>query len=171
MTNLETIYSLAKEYAASHGELRDEMLELGGELDATKRKHLPTIKRKAARVAEHKVRLLSAIGEHPELFKRPRTLICHGLRIGIRKGKGRLSWSSADFVVKLIRRHFASQADTLIKTSEAPIKSALARLPAKDLKRLGVDVGDSSDQPVAEPADGEIEKLVDALIKDREEGS
>jgi hypothetical protein len=72
-------------------------------------------------------------------------------------------------VVERIRALFPKQADTLIKVTHAPVKSALQLLPAGELKRLGITVIDTGDQVFIQAADGEIEKLVDALLKDSEE--
>ena len=90
----------------------------------------------------------------------------HGVRIGFMKGKGKIEWDDGEQVVKLIKKHFPAQADALIATTEKPVKAALQQLAAADLKRLGITVEESGEVIFVKPVDGEIEKLVDALLED-----
>lgn len=51
-----------------------------------------------------------------------------------------------------------------------PAKDALKQLGVKDLARLGVTLIDAGDEIVIKPVDGEIDKLVNALLKDATDG-
>lgn len=165
MANLGDIEKLTKEYAEWRRELSEAVLVAEHEISAIKRRHIVTIKRKVEAVAEREARLRAEIEDSKGLFKRPRTMIIDGIRIGLRKAKGKISWSDADQVIRLIKKHFAEQADVLIKTKEKLVKSAMQQLPAADLKRIGVTVGEDGDDVVIESTDSEIDKLVEALLK------
>jgi hypothetical protein len=69
-------------------------------------------------------------------------------------------------VVARIKKHLPEQADVLIKLKETPVKDALAQLSAAELKKLGVTVSEAGDQVVVKPVDSEVDKMVDALMKE-----
>jgi hypothetical protein len=167
--NLSDIERLTKEYAAWRRDLSEAVMVAEHEISALRRTHIVTIKRKVAAVAEREALLKAAIEDSPELFKRPRSLIIDGIKVGFQKEKGKISWSDAALTIKLIKKHFADQAEILIKTTEKLVKAALQRLPAADLKRIGVTVGDTGDVVVIKSTDSEIDKLVEALLKGDEE--
>lgn len=163
---LAEIEALTRRYAAARTVLRGRMDGLQAEVDAARRRRLPGIRKAVAAAAEARDALHAAIGEHPEAFVRPRTLVVEGVRIGFVKQKGRLVFADRDRVVALIRRHFPDQAEVLVKVTEAPVRAALARLPASDLKRLGVTLEETGDAVVIKPTDSETDKLVAALLDD-----
>lgn len=88
------------------------------------------------------------------------------MKVGYQKGKGTISFEDADSVVARIKKHLPDQADVLIKLKETPVKDALAQLSAADLKKIGVTVSEAGDQVVIKPVDSEVDKMVDALLKD-----
>jgi hypothetical protein len=163
---LGEIEQLTKEYAIHRKMLADRVQDLEEELAQVKKRHLGNIKRAVTVAATYQARLHAAIEESPELFKKPKTLILCGVRVGFMKGKGELKWEDADQVIRLIKKHFPEQAETLIKVAETPVKTALAQLSVQDLKRLGVTVIETGDQVTIKPTDSEVDKLVDALLKD-----
>jgi hypothetical protein len=172
MANLGEIERLTKDYADWRVQLSEAVLVAEHEIAALKRQHVVAIKRKVEAVAERQAALKAAIEESPELFRKPRTMIIHGVKIGFQKEKGKISWDDKDQVVRLIKKHFPEQADVLIKTVEKPIRDALQQLPAADLKRIGVTIGETGDVVVIKSTDSEIDKLVNALLKeDDEEGT
>ncbi len=69
-------------------------------------------------------------------------------------------------MVARIKKHLPEQADVLIKLKETPVKDALAQLSAAELKKLGVTVSEAGDQVVVKPVDSEVDKMVDALMKE-----
>jgi hypothetical protein len=165
MATLGEIERLTKDYADWRMQLSEAVLVAEHEIAAMKRQHVVTIKRKVEAVAERQASLKAAIEASPELFTKPRTMIMHGVKIGFQKEKGKISWADANQVIRLIKKHFSEQADVLIKTTEKLIKAALQQLPAADLKRIGVTVGETGDAVVIKSTDSEIDKLVNALLK------
>lgn len=166
MSDLKEIERLARAYATERRKLADSVSDLTTELAAAKRKQLPTIRRAVARVADQEAALRAALEAAPGLFAKPRTHTFDGIRVGFAKGKGGLSFEDGGRVVALIRKHFPEQFDVLVKVTETPLKGPLAQLEVRDLKRLGVAVTETGDQPVIKAVDGEVEKLVDALLKE-----
>ncbi|MHB8772985.1 MAG: host-nuclease inhibitor Gam family protein [Syntrophales bacterium] len=166
MATLAEIERLTKDFADWRGQLSEAVLVAEHELAALKRQHVVTIKRKVEAVAERQAALKAAIEDSPELFRKPRTMIIHGIKVGFMKEKGKISWSDAGQVIRLIKKHFAEQADVLIKTTEKLVKAALQQLPAADLKKIGVTVGADGDAVVIKSTDSEIDKLVNALLKE-----
>jgi len=162
---LEQIAKATRQFA-------DARRELSALVDATNRRmrliyedNLPQIRKLLARATDSRAALETLILAAPELFARPRTIVVHGVKIGLRKGKGGLEWDDEENVVRLIKKIFPDQAEVLIRTTEQPVKNALAELPASDLKRLGVTVEETGDVPVVQPADSVVDKVVKAFFK------
>lgn len=163
MQNIET---LTRDFADARSGLAARVQAYQDEVEKIKRRLLPGIKRAVETAATTRDRLRNEIERQPELFVRPKSVILHGVRVGYQKAKGVIEWDDEEKVVALIHKHFPDQTELLLKTVERPLKTALAQLPAADLKRLGVTVTDSGDEVLIKPVDGAVDKLVDALLKD-----
>lgn len=166
MPTLADIESRAKTYSEARTKLADIVAALNDGIDALKREHMAALKRAVSRAAERHDDLKALIEDAPDLFTKPRTVIFHGVKIGYQKGKGGIAFDDAAQVVKLIRRHLPEQADALIAVKETPAKDALTNLPVADLKRIGCTVVETGDTIVIKPTDSEVDKMVDALLKD-----
>jgi hypothetical protein len=127
---------------------------------------MPLIKKWVERAAAEQAILEALIKESPELFDKPRTIVLFGIKVGLGKGKGKIEWESASSVVRLIKKHFPEQADLLIKTTEKPLKKALAQLSVAELKKLGIQVDETDDQVIIKSVDSEIDKLVAKLLEE-----
>lgn len=154
----------AKVYARARSELTEKVAELNDEIEALKRRRMPGIRRKVEVATECREELAALVDAGRELFKRPRTRIFHGIRVGLAKARGTVFWDDKDAVVARIRKLLPDQAEMLIKVTETPRKKALADLPLADIKRLGVTVTDAGDEVVVKATDTEIDKMVDALL-------
>ncbi len=163
--NFEQITRAARHFA-------DARRDLAALVDATNRRmrliyenNLDEIRALLARATDARCALESLIVAAPDFFAQPRTILVHGIKIGLRKGKGGLEWDDEDQVVRLIKKLLPEQADVLIRTTERPIKTALAELPASDLKRLGISVEETGDVPVIQPADSAVDKVVKTFFQ------
>jgi hypothetical protein len=150
----------------------DTRRELAALVDATNRRmrliyedNLAHIRKLLERANNSRTALEALITAAPELFVRPRTIVVHGVKIGLRKGKGGIEWGDEEQVLRFIKKLFPAQAAVLIRTTEQPVKNALAELPAADLKRLGVTVEETGDVPVIQFADTAADKLIKAFFK------
>lgn len=164
MPTLNEIDNLTKRYADRRAALAELMESLESEIEALKRRRLPAIRRASEVAANERAALQCAIEDSRELFVRPRTVVLHGIKIGIVKGKGKIEWDDEDQVVTLIEKKLPELADTLLKTTKKPIKAALAELSAAELKKIGVTVEDAGDVALIKPAASDIDKLVDRLL-------
>lgn len=162
---MEKIEGLTKEFAEARSALIAEVSALEIEIRQAKLRRLTAIKERVSDAANAHTALDLAIQESPGLFKKPKSRLLHGIRVGFQKAKGKVEYKDAAFVVALIKKHFTKKkAATLINTTEKPIKDALSKLSGDELKKLGVRLGDDDDKAFIKPADSEIDKMVDALI-------
>ena len=166
MATLGEIERLTKDYADWREQLSNAVRALEDEIGAVKRKYMPSIKKKVAAVTERQANLKAVLEDSAGLFVKPRTLILHGVKVGFQKAKGKISWEDDDQVIRLIKKHFPEQADVLIKITEKPVKDPLGQLSAAELKRIGITVSETGDVVVIKSTDSEIDKLVEALLKD-----
>jgi hypothetical protein len=104
-----------------------------------------------------------------DLFEKPKTQVFSGVKVGLKKGKGKIEWDDDDAVVRRIKKNHPDLVDQLIICKEKPSKEGLATLDVKQLKALGVAVEEAGDQIVVKDMDGEIEKIIKALMKSEEE--
>jgi len=170
MATLGDIEKLTKEFSESRQQLADRVRSLEDEINAIKRRRLSVIKSTVNTVMERQANLKAALEESRSLFVKPRTMIFHGVKIGFQKAKGKISWTDDAQVIKLINKHFPEQADVLIKITEKPVKDALQQLSAADLKKLGITIEETGDTVVIKSTDSEIDKFVDALLKEDDLG-
>ena len=171
MTTLAEIEELTRAYSDSRRELAENVRALEEAVAAEKRRRFPSIRALIEEAASRKAAVKAAVEESPFLFEKPKTRIFHGVKVGFAKARGKVTFPAGpDIVVRLIRRVFPERFESLVKTTETPIKSALNNLSGADLKRIGVSIGEDVDGVVVAPTDSEIEKAIDALLKDEEEG-
>jgi hypothetical protein len=168
MATLAEIEILAKQLAEARQNLREGLDELELEVTAIKKRYMPAIRRAVEKAAQRHDALRAAIEEAPDLFVKPKTIIFHGIRLGYMKGKGDIVWEDTAQVVKLIKKNFPDSVDVLLKITETPVKTALATLSVSDLKKIGVTVTETSDEVFIKPTDSEIDKMINALLKDEE---
>jgi len=166
MASLAEIETATKEYSEKRRQLADLIHDLETQMAVLKRKALPAIRRALDRAIESQDNLRNLIQENPEKFNKPRTRTWHGVKVGFQKSKGTIKWDDKKTVIKLIKKHQPDQVDILIKTTEDPVKTALAQLSAVELKKLGITVVEAGDEVVIKPMDNEIDKIVKALLED-----
>ena len=158
----------AKKFAAARSELAERLNALREEQETAKRRRLQGIKNALERVRADFDDLKESVEGSKELFEQPKTRVLHGIKVGWMKQRGKLEIADTDACVSALRRVLGSDAEAYIKTTETPIRSALANLSAKELQRCGVAVSDDVDAVVIKAADGDLDKLLDALINDAE---
>ncbi len=171
MPTLAEIEKLTKDYADARASLAATMRALEEKIEGIKRQYLPGITTQVGIAKARRLELKNALEDSKDLFVKPRTVIIHGIKVGFQKGKGKIEFnkSEVDRVVALIEKHFPERAADLIETKKTPIKKALNRLTVKDLRKLGIEVDDSTDAVVIKPTDTQIGKLVDRLLKEKDD--
>ncbi len=167
MTILE-VEAKTKSYADARDAVSAIVSAIEEEIAAVKKRHMARLKKAVGIMAERQSELKVTIEDNAGLFEKRRTQVFYGIKVGLQKQKGEITWVDEAQVIKLIHKHFPDMAESLIKITEKPLKSALAQLAVIDLKKLGVTVTDDSDAVVIRATDSEIDKLVEALLKDEE---
>lgn len=167
MITLNDIETAALDYSQAREDLGDVVRGLTEQIEALKRAHLDQLRLRVAKAAAARAALARLVEDHPELFAKPRTHVLHGLKVGWVKGKGRLEWDDEAAVIERIRRLWSEdEAQLLIRVIEQPNREALAQLSVAALRQLGVRLVGDEDRVLIKPLDGEVDKLVDALLKD-----
>ncbi len=164
--SIAVLDSKCKAYSLKRAVLADRVSALESEIAELKKKHLPGIKSAAASCSDLQADLRNTIEQAPGLFVKPKTFTLWGIKIGFVKGKGKLAWDIEDAeLVKRIKRNFAADAcELLIVVTESPSKEGISKLPANELKRLGVTIEEAGEQIVVKASDSEIDKLVAKMI-------
>jgi hypothetical protein len=166
------IETATNRYAEDREELARLVRALNNEMEALKNRCLPRIKKAVADCAARHDRLAGLINSAPELFNDPRTVTFHGIKIGFRKGVGKVDWEDDAKLVAAIEKMFtADERAKLIKTTKKPISKAVQNLKAETLQKLGCTIEATGDVLVIAPVDGEVEKIVSALLKNATEES
>ena len=165
--SLATIELASKQFASDRADLAHIVTDLNDDIEALKRRVIPVIKRRIAAAAESEAALSALVDKSRHLFIQPRTVIFHGIKVGLQKGRGGIDWDDDAKVIQLIEKHFTKdQADLLIKTTKKPIKAALEDLDISDLKKIGCRIEETGDAIVIKEIGSRVDKLVTALLKD-----
>ncbi len=164
--DLKQIEHLAHTYSNERDHLGALVTALQRDLEDVKGRYLDSIQAALRLTAAAQEQLKGAVQGAPGLFEKPRTHIFHGVRVGWAKQKDALEIPDPEKTVALIRKYFPEEQSTvLIRTKEDPNKKALEQLSPAELKRIGVLPVPGEDAVVLKPVDGEIDKLVGALLK------
>lgn len=172
MTTLAELQKRAETLSKTRESLTDILRTLNAEIDTIKTGALPEIRRVARQIAKQHTELQQLIVANPALFEKPRTYVVDGLKFGLQKQKGALDWGDDEVLCERIHGLVAKgvlteeQQGLLITTTEKPVAKALEKLDGATLKRLGITVGRDTDAALIKSVDGEIEKAVNAVIKD-----
>ncbi len=165
MPTMQEIETKAKAHAQAREKLSEIVTELQSEIDAAKNRHMKNIKAAVSKAATTGDELLRLVKGSPKLFTKPKSVVLHGIKLGFKKQKGKIEFDDPDQVIKLIRKHCPDLEDTLIVTTETPSKEALNKLTADVLKKLGVTVTSDTDVVFIAPADSDVDKMVNAMVK------
>jgi hypothetical protein len=163
-TPLDTIVARAQALAEERHHLATVVQSLQRGIDELKAQNLAEIRQAIDRASTAWSALQAAIETNADLFVKPRTQVAHGIKFGIQQGKATLQMDDPARTVALIEKHYPADAELLISTVKTPAKAALVSMPANDLARLGCSVVPGQDTVLIKPADGDIDKLVRAMV-------
>jgi len=163
---LDQIKVLAFDFAGDLRGLQSTASDKQADLDKIEKRYVAPLNACIVRARASRDRLRKAIEDNRELFAKPRTHEHHGVEFGIRKLKGKIVIEDAEKTVEKIKSIFQCSAPDYIRTIEEPDKKALEKLPATDLKKLGVSVLQDTDAVVVKAVDGEAEKQTAELLKE-----
>ncbi|MBC8009940.1 MAG: hypothetical protein H7067_07575 [Burkholderiales bacterium] len=167
----ETLDALAKNYAARRARVATLVARMDDEIRAIHRRHRADLT-EALGTAEGALSALHVeIEAHPELFERPRTWTLHGIKLGFKKGSGRVEFEDSDRVIERLKKRFGDlspQVEACVEVVEKLNLDALRDLDGKDLAALGVSIEGSGDVVYIKSADTAVDKLVKQLLKEGE---
>lgn len=147
---------------------------LHAEQQAVKDAHYPELKKLVRKIVKLQDELRELIKDNAGKFDKPRTQIVDGVKFGLQKQKGKLSWNDdaalCETIHKLTDSGVIDEAllPQLINVVEKPVAAGLEKLDARVLKRLGVEVISDVDAVVIKSVDSGVEKALNALLKDAE---
>lgn len=165
MPTMQEIEIKAKEHAAARLALTNHVILLNAEIEAVKQKRMKKLREFVASAIESGDGLLTLVSESSDLFKKPKSAVLHGIKLGFKKQPGKISFDNEEQVIKLIRKHLPELVDTLIVTTEKPSKEAMNNLEAVQLKKIGVTVTADSDVAFITDPTSDVDKIIAALLK------
>lgn len=166
---LRDIETATTAFGIARADLGDTVRQLQRELDDVRVRYIKQIRREVSKAADKQSELKALVERAPQLFVKPRTLVIQGVKVGYQKGRGGIEFTDADAVVERIFKQMGDMADDYLHTTYKPNKEALLDLDVATLKKFGCTIRDTGDEVVIKPVDGEVDKIVTALLKDATE--
>ncbi|MYE58364.1 MAG: hypothetical protein F4X35_02090 [Alphaproteobacteria bacterium] len=168
--SLDDVLKLARAYARARETLQGIVDEIHDEQRKAVRERRRRLTDAIARTSAARDGLEAAIDGHHALFEKPRTQTVDGIKFGLRKQPGAVTFADEAKVIARIRKLLPEREADLVQVKETVIKAAAKKLSAKDLARIGVALGADEDEAVIKVASDDLDKLVDALMADPDGG-
>lgn len=178
---LNRIDSRAARYSRDRSKLSARYNAFRDQLEKLQAKHLPKIKAALDKAASTQSELEQTIAAAPELFKEPRTLTLHGIRLGFMDGQPSVKLprgkNDLESIVTAIRERFTAEEIAALELIErisfdVPSKDALVALftGEKTNKRAGtlpgVEFIAAGDRVFIKPADHALDKVIGKLLQE-----
>lgn len=164
MTTLDIITKKVAVLAHSRNQLGTALGALNADIEKLRAAAMPLINRLMDEAAVAMTEVTTAIESNRGCFVQRKTVVAHGIKFGLQKGKGKIKVLNAKKTVQLIKKLMPHKADVLINTTEKLAKAAIGQLAVEDLKRIGCEVGDTGDQVLIKPADDNLDTLIKVLV-------
>ena len=143
--------------------------KLNRDLEAAKDRYMAELKRAVREVADGRADIRNWVDGHRDLFVKSRSRTVHGIKVGLQKGKGKIECDDEVRAMKYIYEHLKEEEhEVLIKRTEKLNKNALNDVDAMDLRRMGVRIVQTGDKIIIKDTDGEVEKLIASMLKQKE---
>lgn len=163
---LEDIMDLARAYAKARDDMEEVLDDIADRRRRAVRSRLRALRARAAECASAREALKAAVEDASELFARPRTQTVDGVKFGWRKQQGGIEIADEAKAVERIRRKLPDRTAALLKVTTRIDKTALRKLSAGDLAKIGLSVSDPVDEVTITVPSTDIDKLVDALMEE-----
>ncbi|MEM8550713.1 MAG: host-nuclease inhibitor Gam family protein [Verrucomicrobiota bacterium] len=165
MNELKDHDKAAQAYEKSSSAFHEKCLAYRQDKEALRRRHLPGMQTAALSVVKARSRLIDLIKATREQFSSPKSRVLHGIKFGLKKGRGKLLTPDDEKLAEAIRKKFPELAKSLIVTTEKVDKQALGNQPADVLKKLGCTIEGTSDSPFVTIVDTDVEKALKEGMK------
>ncbi|MCK5235551.1 MAG: host-nuclease inhibitor Gam family protein [Deltaproteobacteria bacterium] len=159
------IERLTREFAEARAFLETRVEFFNEEVSEIEKRRLPGIKASLKKVKKIEDKLKAAIESCHEHFTKPKMQTFCGIKVGFQKNKGTMEMRDPDSTIEKIKKLMPDKVEMLIRVTEEPDKKALSNLSADVLKKLGVTISNTGDTVVIKPAKRDIDKTVEALLK------
>ena len=169
MATMAEIEKAAMTFSTARSALSAECSAFQQDLQAVRAAHSSALKDYVAVAKAAHAGLCELIATSPELFKRPRSVVLHGVKLGYQKGKGKLVIENEVKTIALIEKHFPDQAEVLVSTKKSVAKEAVSQLSVDELRKVAILVTSTGDVVFAKDTAAEVDKLVAAFLKDEGE--
>ena len=140
MTDTSTLEAKTKEYMQHLAKLNATSEKIRKKIKSVTDRHIDELSSTLDEMKKLEAEIREETKANKHLFKKPKTRILNGIKIGFRKGKGSIVISDEENCIKKIKRYYKADIDTLIQQKESLLKSGLEQLDAKKLKKLGVTI-------------------------------
>jgi len=124
------------------------------------------LRQKVIDTAKSEAALIRLVERSPQLFVRPQSMEFDGVKVGWRKGKGRLELPETE---KLIQRAedllTPAQRKSVLRVRTTVLKGGLAKLSGDLLKKLGVTLTAAGPEAFVTYSKSSVEKMVDWWLK------
>ncbi len=164
MSQMEQIEAAARDLAERCAALDGLRRNLNADIEAIVKPRVAQFAAATDEAAQAHKRLHALIDQSRGLFNRPRTVVLHGIKLGLQKGKGRIDFDDEDKAMQRIQRLLPEQAASLIGCKHFLVRAAIAMLPVADIKRIGGSVVGADDAVFIKPERTIAAGLVDALV-------
>ena len=170
---IDSFEDFTKRYADTRQLVAERVESLESETQSIYRRRLPGIRKAIAAAQEARNALEREIDARRDCFVKPRSIVLHGIRLGLQKGKGSIDWDDDAALIQRIEKQCPEKYDALVKVTSKPLKKALEQLSTAELKKLGCRVKNSGDLVLIKPIDSDLEKLLkripeEGLVKESE---
>lgn len=156
---------------AAHAELGDSIKRILDTVESQIRdvidENLPAVRELARSYAVSEAEIIEQLHAAVDDFKKPRTRIFSGIKVGFQTGKGSVVFDEGDEAACITRIEesllTADLVKSLIRVEKSVNKDAVKRLDPETLERIGCTIDKPENEVVFSSVDGEIEKLFKTL--------
>lgn len=164
MQPMDAIEEKAEDYSVARDLLEMELRSMNEALELVRLRYLPELKKRAAATRRELAALQALIEANPELFKRPRTVEVHGVKLGYRSLPRKVA--PGPNTVALIEKHCPEKVETMIEVTKKPISSTLQKLSPGERQKLGCVVTGGGDAILIKHSTDSLEKLLKKILEE-----
>ena len=163
---LNELEKATKDYSITSRALRKIKESLDEEIEKVRLKYTDQFSEAAKNAGEAYQMLFTLVSDSAELFQDKKSMSINGVKFGYQKKKGKIEIDNEEFTINKLQELFPDNADMYLSKKISVSKKALDNLAAADLKKIGVNVIQDSSEPYVKLTDDEIQKMLDAIIKE-----
>lgn len=164
---LPDIELAAEDFRAAYDRLNDLLVRLRTAQEHLVNLNIPAIRAASLRTKEAQKRLSELVETGRELFLQPKTRVMHGIEVGYRKQPDAYQFPPNAVLVAAIESQMPSISAACIEVEKRALKPPLKNLTLEQLQQIGVTVTPGVDAIVIKPLDGDVDKLIKALLGDK----